>query len=185
MASSQAVDQRPVGYTKVAPSSGASSGGRQIGYTKTAGGSAPSSTPSSSSSTNEVDAAGFKISGLINIATSQYSSECGAPNAQDDSDDTTGPNGSIEWLNCGISKSNPTSQWNAPTLKIEDIIVKDLDANGIFAPCAKFFDLFEKYGKQYTIPAIYLASFAMQESTCDPNATGDNGGAFGLVSRLL
>jgi soluble lytic murein transglycosylase-like protein len=35
--------------------------------------------------------------------------------------------------------------------------------------------MFEKYGGQYGIPPIMLASFAMQESSCNPNTVGGAG----------
>jgi len=137
--------------------------------------------PKSSGGSVQVDQEGFRISGLINIAVNDYSSSCGSPDASPTSDERTGPNGSIDWLNCGISKSNPNSQWNAPTLKISDIVVKELTADGVFAPCAPFFDMFHAAAKKYDIPAIFIASFAMQESTCQPDAKGDNGHAYGLM----
>jgi soluble lytic murein transglycosylase-like protein len=40
--------------------------------------------------------------------------------------------------------------------------------------------MFEQYGAQYGIPAIMLASFAMQESSCNPNTVG-GGGEQGLM----
>lgn len=46
--------------------------------------------------------------------------------------------------------------------------------------CTKFVHLFEKYGGQFGIPAIMLASFAMQESSCNPNTVG-GGGEQGLM----
>jgi hypothetical protein len=32
-----------------------------------------------------------------------------------------------------------------------------------------------------SVPPIFLAAFAMQESTCRPDVVGDQGGAFGLM----
>lgn len=40
---------------------------------------------------------------------------------------------------------------------------------------------FDKYAAEYDIPAIMIASIAMQESTCNKDASGDNGGAHGLM----
>lgn len=62
------------------------------------------------------------------------------------------------------------------------LTVKTLeDAGDLFSPCAKYTSIFEKYGQQFNVPAIFLASFAMQESSCNPNTSGDNGGAIGLM----
>lgn len=133
----------------------------------------PSQQAKPSSST---DGAGFFTSGMINFAVINTPSSCPSADPSDDA-----PNGNIDWLNCGISKSDPSSKWTPPKIAIHEVVVKDLDSNGIFAPCAQYFPLFEKYGQQNDIPPIFLASFAMQESSCQANAVGDNGGAFGLM----
>lgn len=129
--------------------------------------------PSSNSNT---DQAGFFTSGMINFAEINTPSSCSSADPSEDQ-----PNGSIDWLNCGINKSNPSSPWTPPKIAIHEVIVKELTSDGIFAPCAQYFSLFEKYGKLNDIPPIFLASFAMQESSCQAGARGDNGGAFGLM----
>lgn len=88
----------------------------------------------------------------------------------------SGPNGHIDFLNCGINGSG----WNPPLIKIEGIVTVDLSAvayqNGsTFVNCQDFVSTFEKYGSQYGIPAILLASFAMQESSCNPSIVGGAG----------
>ncbi|KDQ53458.1 glycoside hydrolase family 23 protein [Jaapia argillacea MUCL 33604] len=89
---------------------------------------------------------------------------------------TSGPNGNIDWLNCGINNGG----WNPPFVKVSDIIAQYLpDAikvNGSpFQACQKFVSTFEKYGQQFGVPSILLASFALQESSCNPNTVGGAG----------
>ncbi|SCZ97652.1 BZ3500_MvSof-1268-A1-R1_Chr4-3g07337 [Microbotryum saponariae] len=96
------------------------------------------------------------------------------------------PNGSESFLNCGISKSNPDSGWTPPkgirldhiaTVSIEEALAK----NPIWAPCAKFTELFEKVAEKTNLPPILLMALALQESTCMEDTIGDSGGAFGLM----
>ncbi|KAG2028259.1 hypothetical protein BDR03DRAFT_883586, partial [Suillus americanus] len=88
----------------------------------------------------------------------------------------SGPNGHIDFLTCGINESG----WNPPLIKIESIVTVDLSAvayraDSAFANCKDFISTFEKYGSRYGIPAILLASFAMQESSCKPSTVGGAG----------
>ncbi|KAI0695455.1 glycoside hydrolase family 23 protein, partial [Cytidiella melzeri] len=90
--------------------------------------------------------------------------------------ETTGPNGSEDWLNCGITGSG----WNPPNVHINDLVTKDLDEvmkqpNNPFSNCKSFVPLFNKYADQAGVPSIIIASFAMQESSCQPNAVGGAG----------
>jgi hypothetical protein len=89
---------------------------------------------------------------------------------------TTGPNGSQQWLNCGIDGAG----WNPPFVKVTDIVAMDLrqslqDPNSPYHACADFIDHFERNANQHGYPSIILAAFAMQESGCQPNAVGGNG----------
>ncbi|KII92887.1 glycoside hydrolase family 23 protein [Plicaturopsis crispa FD-325 SS-3] len=88
----------------------------------------------------------------------------------------SGPNGNIGWLNCGINDGG----WRPPYVKVDEIITVDLsdalkDPKTPFGPCKEYVPLFEKYGKQFNIPPILMAAFAMQESTCNPNTVGGAG----------
>ncbi|PWN43178.1 lysozyme-like protein, partial [Ceraceosorus guamensis] len=88
------------------------------------------------------------------------------------------PNGSIDFLNCGISKSNPNSKWKAPKVTLKDlkVISADQAANtAAFKACAKYEGSFKSAEKSSGIPAVVLMSFAMQESTCNPSVKGGNG----------
>jgi membrane-bound lytic murein transglycosylase MltF len=75
---------------------------------------------------------------------------------------------------------------------MNQLIASDLHADGVFAPCKDYIDKFNAYGNQYNgklhteylapanlslVHPIMLASFAMQESTCNAGATGGNGEA--------
>lgn len=89
---------------------------------------------------------------------------------------TAGPNGSIDFLNCGIDGPG----WNPPSVHIADVIVESLSEavqspTSPFHTCKSYVQLFNKYGDKYDIPPIFLASFAMQESSCNPNTVGGAG----------
>lgn len=110
----------------------------------------------------------------------QVNSACGKARATSAVTVSSGPNGHESFLNCGISGNG----WNPPEVTMSMVKSISLDqepAKTTFSPCLKFRYLFEKYGKSYGIPPIFLAAFAMQESNCRPDAVGDNGGAFGLM----
>lgn len=97
-----------------------------------------------------------------------------------------GPNGHIDWIDCGISATNPKDDhgWTPPSVTLEELVYMDLgtalkDSNSPFNACRKYLDAFTKVAKEKGLPAILMASFAMQESTCNPKATG-KGGEVGL-----
>lgn len=54
-------------------------------------------------------------------------------------------------------------------------------SNSIYKTCSQYVDLFEKYGQSTGLGSLMIASIAMQESSCNPNSSGDNGGAYGLM----
>ncbi|KAI0283580.1 lysozyme-like domain-containing protein [Russula aff. rugulosa BPL654] len=86
----------------------------------------------------------------------------------------SGPNGHIDWLNCGIHGSG----WSPAPVKIGDLVVVSLDSarHTTFSPCSdKIIAAFKTYGQRLGIPPIILASFAMQESSCNPYAVGGAG----------
>ena len=62
---------------------------------------------------------------------------------------TTGPNGSIDWLNCGLEGDG----WNPPYVHVTDLITVDLDdaiaQGGPFTKCKQFIGLFKQFGSQY------------------------------------
>ncbi|GAA95032.1 hypothetical protein E5Q_01687 [Mixia osmundae IAM 14324] len=93
-----------------------------------------------------------------------------------------GPNGSEAFLTNGISKSNPSSGWAPAKVTMDELVYTSLESAGsTFSDCKDYFSIFEKYGALNNIPPILLASFAMQESSCNPSVVGDSGGAFGLM----
>lgn len=107
---------------------------------------------------------GSSSSGLLTITDAT----CGYSNSDSDS-----PNGSEDWLNCGLDGAG----WTPPTVTVDELIAAELTTDGVFSPCADYVDLFNQYAEQYGLKGIMLASFAMQESTCNPSATGGNGEA--------
>ncbi|KAJ7091163.1 glycoside hydrolase family 23 protein [Mycena epipterygia] len=89
---------------------------------------------------------------------------------------TTGPNGSLDWLNCGVASGG----WNPPYISVDNMIAADLSQaikspSTPFSACSAYVGMFEKYADQYGLPAIMLASFAMQESSCNPATVGGAG----------
>jgi hypothetical protein len=64
-------------------------------------------------------------------------------------------------------------------VKLEEIVYVDLEtaiSNGnTFDACKPHVDLFNQYGKQYNIPPIMLAAFAMQESGCSQDVNNSAG----------
>jgi len=109
------------------------------------------------------------------------SGACGHSGATLETTATTGPNGSLDWMNCGINDGG----WRPPKVTVDDIVFEDLssavkDPNSPFHACSKFVPIFNKYGDQFHLPPIMLASFAMQESFCVPTTIGA-GGEQGLM----
>ncbi|KAH9028499.1 glycoside hydrolase family 23 protein, partial [Lactarius pseudohatsudake] len=86
----------------------------------------------------------------------------------------SGPNGNIDWINCGITGGG----WTPPRVEIKQLVTVTLASarHTAFAPCRdNIMATFEKYGKIHGIPSILLASIAMQESSCIPSAVGGAG----------
>ncbi|KAI0066097.1 hypothetical protein BV25DRAFT_1820969 [Artomyces pyxidatus] len=107
--------------------------------------------------------------GLINVK-----SDCGNIGATEHVTATSGPNGNIDWLNCGIDNGG----WNPPFVHISQLKHAELsDArHTAFSACTdEIIAKFEQYGGELGIPSIILASFAMQESTCNPGTVGGAG----------
>lgn len=103
-----------------------------------------------------------------------FKGPCHDSGATDDS-----PNGSIDFLNCGISKSDPSGgKWSPPEVKMSQLKFsssKDAAKSQAFKPCAKYSAHFEQASRNTDVPVALLMSFAMQESTCNPNIDGGNG----------
>ncbi|CAL1707375.1 unnamed protein product [Somion occarium] len=111
-------------------------------------------------------------SGLIRVV----SNICGQSGATDKITATSGPNGQIDWLNCGLNGGG----WNPPQVSVQDLVVKDLaqslkEPNSPFKPCEPFLGLFEQHARSNGIEPIMIASIAMQESGCKPNVVGGAG----------
>lgn len=63
---------------------------------------------------------------------------------------TSGPNGDIDWLNCGVTGNG----WTPQQVTVDDLVVVDLadalqDPNSPFKACEQYLDLFQQYGGQY------------------------------------
>ncbi|GAA6039108.1 hypothetical protein JCM8097_005329 [Rhodosporidiobolus ruineniae] len=141
-----------------------------------------SSSPSPSSSAAKVfssSAASASTRTLIGYKDPK----CGSSGAAQTTDKGTGPNGSEEWLNCGVDDG---SGWSPPSLKFSQLRTVSLStaltqSDSVYAACEAYAHLFEKYGAQNGLPPILLSALAMQESSCNPSTIGDSGGAFGLM----
>ncbi|KAJ1021883.1 hypothetical protein NDA16_003645 [Ustilago loliicola] len=124
------------------------------------------SDPSSSSSSSLSSSSSSSSSGGL---FGFNSGSCGSSGANDNQ-----PNGSQNFLNCGLTSGG----WNPPKLSLDQL--KIISANQaadspVFAPCKDVLWAFQAAEKAHGIPATVLMSFAMQESTCNPNVTGGNG----------
>ncbi|GAA5844160.1 hypothetical protein JCM11251_002454 [Rhodosporidiobolus azoricus] len=134
---------------------------------------APSPSPSSS----------FSSSGSLK---GYHDPTCDASGPTDESSESGGPNGSEEWLNCGLSKAQPDAGWTPPTLSFSQLKTVTLEEalaldSSVYSNCKPYVSLFEKYADKHGLPPILLAAFAMQESSCKADTLGDAGGAFGLM----
>lgn len=129
--------------------------------------------PTSDNGSSNNNSGGGPTQGFVKVISSNG---CGSSGATTEITALSGPNGHIDFLTCGINEGG----WNPPLLKIENIVTADLSGvayrdGSAFANCKDFVPTFEKYGNQYQIPAILLASFAMQESSCKPSTVGGAG----------
>ncbi|CAI7677045.1 hypothetical protein N7533_000251 [Penicillium manginii] len=97
-----------------------------------------------------------------------------AEGATDKVTSKTGPNGSEDWLNTGITGGG----WKPPYLALEDIYHISLDTfyDGIGSPCKKYDNYFQSAGSKYSIDPVILAVLAMQESSCNADAGGPTPG---------
>ena len=62
----------------------------------------------------------------------------------------SGPNGNIDWMNCGLTAGG----WNPPHVTVNDVITVDLgaalnDPNTPFKACSPYIDLFYKYAGEH------------------------------------
>ncbi|KAL7419076.1 hypothetical protein Q5752_005912 [Cryptotrichosporon argae] len=132
----------------------------------------------SSSADSAGDVVSSVVSSVSSAASGVASSVSGLLQVTDDTcgwcdSSDSAPNGSEDWLNCGVTGSG----WTPPYVTISELSYVDLDSSGPFAACSDYFYLFNEYGPEYNIPPIMLASFALQESSCNQYATGGNGEA--------
>jgi hypothetical protein len=100
---------------------------------------------------------------------------------------TSGPNGDIRWLNCGLSPDSPDSGWTPPSVSLDDIVIYAPGLDGAvnqtsspFSQCKQFVDDFKVAGTANNVSAFFLAAFALQESGCRADAVAD-AGTYGLM----
>jgi hypothetical protein len=138
--------------------------------TKTTAGSNATATGSSSSG------GGSSTTGPSGGLITVVDAKCGPNGATKASGLTSGPNGSEKWLNCGVDGGG----WTPPVVTMEDAVYVPLatalqDSKSPFQSCKKYLSIFEAAAKKYNIPDILLASFAQQESSCNPSTRGGGG----------
>ncbi|KAJ2914381.1 hypothetical protein MD484_g6025, partial [Candolleomyces efflorescens] len=134
------------------------------------------SNSNNSNNNNNNNNSGGSHGGIVNIQ-----GPCGNSRATAQTNSESGPNGHIDWMNCGIHAGG----WNPPNLNLGNVRYKSLGEalampNSPYQACREFIPLFEKYGAETGIPAIMIAAFALQESSCRPYITG-GGGEQGLM----
>jgi hypothetical protein len=99
--------------------------------------------------------------------------QCGDPRGTENPTATGGPNGDENWLNCGVDGDG----WVPPPVTFNNLIYKDLAAvlqkpGNPFAACNDYLSIFQDMERETTVPAIFLASIALQESGCRADVTG-------------
>ncbi|KAK0461289.1 glycoside hydrolase family 23 protein [Desarmillaria tabescens] len=94
---------------------------------------------------------------------------------------TSGKMGCIDYFNCGIDS---ITGWSPPYIPMDQVVSRMADLKEAikkpgspFRACEQFVPIFEKYAQVFGVPAILMASFALQESTCNPSTTGGAGEA--------
>ena len=113
---------------------------------------------------------------------------------------TTGPNGQAAWLTCGISLDDKTTGWIPPNATIDQIITLEgglraaVKMNGSpYTACNDYIEIFEAAGGEFgskhipltfipsssltlcKVPPLFIAAFALQESSCNPTTMGQGG----------
>jgi len=121
------------------------------------------------------------------IIQASSSKQCGDVGATINISSTSGPNGNIRWLNCGLSPDSPDSGWTPPPVSLDDIVIYTpgldeaaSDKASPFTQCKQYVAVFEAAGAMYNLSAFLLAAFALQESSCKADAVAD-AGTYGLM----
>lgn len=144
--------------------------------------STPAPTDNGSNNDNSNNNNGNNSNGRPDGTIQSYGSPCDPPNATVNPTETSGPNGSTEWLTCGIRGSG----WVPPRIDMDNLIYKSLrdildsGNNDVFEGCRAFVDFFENAARDTNLPSSLLAAIAMQESSCQPGAIG-GAGELGLM----
>lgn len=97
-----------------------------------------------------------------------------AEGATEDVTPGSGPNGSEEWFNTGLTDSG----WSPPFLDFTTLyhISRDQFYSGAGRSCAQYNDYFQRAGDSHGIDPAILAFIAMQESSCNADAGGPTPG---------
>lgn len=143
-----------------APTSSAQPAKSSASASSSSSSAAPAQSPSSDTISSIISGAG-----LFGFSTPQ----CGLSGATSSITKTTGPNGAMDFLNCGLYSSGG---WTPPMVTIDQISAQSLDEaiaedGSPFKACKPYVSLFDKYAAQNGLPPILVASIAMQESSCN------------------
>lgn len=161
---------RPPGYSSTVQPTNPTPTPNYLASNSTLNVSTNNSVSGSGSQNPSVQSVTYQASGVINVDPGK----CSPIGATTNITNTSGPNGDIDWINCGITGGG----WTPARVEIEQLITVSLASarNTAFSPCTdSIIATFEKYGAINNIPSILLASFAMQESGCNPSAVGGAG----------
>ncbi|RDL32070.1 putative glycoside hydrolase family 23 protein [Venustampulla echinocandica] len=99
------------------------------------------------------------------------------PNAQGATAEVTpgsGPNGSEEWFNRGLTSGG----WDPPFLDFDSLyhISRDQFYTGVGSACEKYDSYFQNASNIHNLNPVILAFIAMQESSCSASAGGPTPG---------
>ena len=167
--------QNPAGGSLFTPNAAPSSPASTPSSTSVTPASSPLKTPAAAAQTPSSDSSSSSFSssgpGLFGFSTQQ----CGASGATSKVSKLAGPNGSMDFLNCGLYSGGG---WTPPSINIGQIAAVSLDEaildpNSPFTPCKPYVGLFDKYAAETGLPPILIAAIAMQESTCNPTGERD------------
>ncbi|GAA5848187.1 hypothetical protein JCM8547_004436 [Rhodosporidiobolus lusitaniae] len=152
-------------------------------FAASTGKSTTATSSSSAASSSSFSTSGGSGSGLFGVTDPT----CGDSGAVDEPVAGGGPNGAQSWLNCGLSKEEPDGKWTPPHIELsqlKSVALSDALQLDIFSACRSYSSAFESASSTHSIPAILLVAIAMTESSCNPDAKGDNGDAWGLMQIL-
>lgn len=129
-------------WSAPAPSSAAIQNQNAVAHQPTTQAAASSAwtAPAAKSSAQSGGGGGGGVLGIVGGLLSMNDAKCGWCNSDNDH-----PNGAQDWLNCGLNSGG----WSPPHVTLNQLVTKELNPHGVFAPCTAYFDLFRQYGGEF------------------------------------